>query len=116
MKLGRADPFSKAFVRVMLPRNDSDTSQSRPFDIIFSDLDVLAEFNTERKVNPSSLFPVFILNLHFIAADNFDCRSNGLSCNEYSEIWSISTTHRPHFPSFIGKYLLLALALSSHIF
>jgi hypothetical protein len=50
MKSGRADSIFKAFVRVMLLRSDSDTSQSRPFDIIFSDLDVLAEFNSERKV------------------------------------------------------------------
>jgi hypothetical protein len=66
MKLGRTDSFSKAFVRVMLPRSDSDTSQSRPFDIFVSDFDVLAELNSESKVNqqlrylPSS-FLVFIL-------------------------------------------------------
>ena len=66
MKLGRTDPFSKAFVRVMLPRSDSDTSQIRPFDIFVSDFDVLAELNSESKVNqplrylPSS-FLVFIL-------------------------------------------------------
>ncbi|KAF8798079.1 hypothetical protein BYT27DRAFT_7203788 [Phlegmacium glaucopus] len=38
---------TETFVRVMLPRSDSDTSQSRPFDIIVSDLDVLAELNSE---------------------------------------------------------------------
>ena len=51
MKLDRANPFSKAFVRVMVPRSDSGTSQSRPFDIIVSDLDILAELNSESKVN-----------------------------------------------------------------
>lgn len=62
MKLARADPFSKAFVRVMLPRSDSDTPQSRPFDILVSDLDVLAELNSENKVNqPSNLPPSFLI-------------------------------------------------------
>ena len=51
MKRDRTDPFSKAFIRVMLPRSDSDTSQSRPFDLVISDFDVLAELNSESKVN-----------------------------------------------------------------
>ena len=50
----------------MLPRSDSDASQSRPFDIFVSDFDVLAELNSESKVNQllrylSSSFLVFIL-------------------------------------------------------
>ena len=61
MKLSRTDPFSKAFFRVMLPRGDSDTSQSRPFDIFVSDFDVLAELNSESKVNQ----PFVISHLHF---------------------------------------------------
>lgn len=60
MKLGGADLFLKAFVRVMLPRSDDDTSQSRPFDIFVSDLDVLAEVNSESKVN----LPFFVSHLH----------------------------------------------------
>ena len=50
----------------MLPRSDSDALQSRPFDIVVSDFDVLAELNSESKVDqplrylPSSIL-VFIL-------------------------------------------------------
>ena len=60
MKLDRTDPLSKAFVRVILPRSDDDGLQFRPFDIIISDLDVLAELNSESKVNQ----PFAISHLH----------------------------------------------------
>ncbi|KAF8964063.1 hypothetical protein BDZ97DRAFT_2058708 [Flammula alnicola] len=37
------------FVRVMVPRTDNNKAESRPFDIKASDLDILVEFNPNRK-------------------------------------------------------------------